>query len=181
MKAYLIEPQTQTVSVQDFDGQPHSLYTLFGSLLVDTHEVLKRHNVYSAAEAFEKGEKGFFLGEKLLFGKTLVTGREGFEDIDAAILPEELETLVMYDLPAFYEKVLALLPKDFSFSERYMLQAGDMQEAVNPEWVFYVFNMADEATKNYFLNHLEETVVRKNDIHAYLKKMGEIAVKSMGQ
>ncbi len=180
MKAYLIDPETQTISVQDFDGQPHSLYTLFGSLLVDTHEVLNQHNVYSATEAFEKGEKGYFLGEKLLFGKTLVTGLEGFEDIDAAITPEELRALVMYDLPAFYEKTLALLPKDFSFSESYTMQAEGIKEIVNPEWVFYVFNMADEATKNYFLNHLEETVIQKNDVHGYLKKMGEIAIKSMG-
>ncbi len=179
MHAYLIDPESRCVTVQEYDGQPHSLYTLFGSLLVDTNEVLNEHMVYTAGEAFEKGGKPYFLGEKLLFGKALVTGYAGFEDLDAAIKKEELESLLLYDVPAFYEKILSQLPADFDFARKYALDANDMHEKVTPEWVFYVFNMADEATKNYFLNHLEETVTKGENLHGYFEKMANIAVRSM--
>jgi len=179
MKAYLIDPESRSITEQFFDGQPHSLYTLFGSLLVDSHAVLHDHMVYSASEAFERGEKGFFLGEKLLFGKALVTGYAGFEELDAAIGSGELEALTMFDLPEFYEKTLRLLPPDFSFDEQYELALEELRETVSPEWVFYVFNMADSATKTYFLNQLEAAKVQGEELHAYLKKMGNLALKSM--
>jgi hypothetical protein len=178
MKAFLIDPDTRSISEQSYDGQPNSIYTLFGSLLVDSNAVLHEHMVYSGGEAFEKGEKGFFLGEKLFFGKALVTGYAGFEEIDAAIGASELEALTMFDLPEFYEKTLQLLPADFSFDERYELGLDELHETVTPEWVFYVFNMADAATKSYFLNHLETAKVQGEDLHDYLKKMGNLALKS---
>jgi hypothetical protein len=87
----------------------------------------------------------------------------------------------MYDIPEFYRKVLERLPKDFDFSASYDLEAEGMRETVTPEWVFYVFNMADEGTKRYFLNHLEETVTKGENLHAYFRRMGEIAVRSMNQ
>ena len=179
MKAYLIDPETRNITEQFFDGQSNSLYTLFGSLLVDSNAVLHGHMVYSASEAFERGEKGFFLGEKLLFGKALVTGYAGFEEMDAAIGTGELEALTMFDLPAFYEKTLRLLPPDFSFDEQYELALEALRETVSPEWVFYVFNMADSATKTYFLNQLEAAKVQGEDLHVYLRKMGNLALKSM--
>ncbi len=178
MKAYLIDPQTRTITVQEFDGRQPSLFTLFGSLLVDTNDILNDHMVYTAREAFEEGEAGYFLGEKLLFGKALVTGYAGFEDLDAAITQEELESLLMYELPRFYRETLALLPKTFSFEERYAVQTGGETAEITPEWVFYVFNMADENTKRYFLSHLEETATRGEDIHEYLKKMADLAIRS---
>ena len=179
MKAFLIDPDTRSITEQTFDGQPNSLYTLFGSLLVDSNAVLHEHMVYSATEAFEGGEKGFFLGEKLLFGKALVTGYVGFEEIDAAITSDELVALTIFDLPEFYEETLRLLPSEFSFDERYELTLDEIRETVTPEWVFYVFNMADSATKTYFLNQLEAAKVQGDDLHAYLKKMGTLALKSM--
>ena len=179
MKAFLIDPDSRSITEQFFDGQPNSLYTLFGSLLVDSNAVLHEHMVYTASEAFEKGEKGFILGEKLLFGKALVTGYAGLEEIDTAIESGELAALTMFDLPDFYEKTLRLLPSSFSFDERYELALDDVRETVTPEWVFYVFNMADSATKTYFLNHLETAKVQGEDLHDYLKKMGNLALKSM--
>lgn len=178
MKAYLIDPNTSTVTEQDYDGQPNSLFTLFGSLLVDNSAILHGHMVYSAAEAFEKREKGFFLGENLLFGKVLVTGYAGYEDTDAAIGAEELHALALFELPSFYHKVLSLLPPDFSFGERYDLSFGEESETVSPEWVFYIFNMADEATKTYFLEHLEKVGEGAAAVHDYLRKMGGLALKS---
>lgn len=181
MKAFLIDPETKTVTEQDYDGQPNSLFTLFRSLLVDSSELLNSHMVYSSEEAFEKGEKGFFLGEKLLIGKVLVTGRSGLEDTDAVIGRDELYALTLFELPAFYQEVLRLLPKDFSFSERYGLMFGEESGLVSPEWVFYVFNMADDATKSYFLEHLENTDKKAEAVHGFLKKMGSLALKSARQ
>lgn len=178
MKAYLIDPETQSISQHDFDGQPNALYTLFDSLLVDTSNVIVEHSAYTSTEAFEKGQKGFFLGDKLLFGKALVTGSAGLQDTDATIEENALKALATFTLPLFYEKVLQMLPAGFAFDERYDLALGGIDEQVTPEWVFYVFNMADEATRDYFLKHLEETGKRGEDIHAFLKKMGELALKS---
>ncbi|MEJ2500273.1 MAG: hypothetical protein P8Y65_03965 [Campylobacterales bacterium] len=179
MKAFLIDPDTRTVTEQNYDGQPNSLYTLFKSLLVDNHAILRDHMVFSGSEAYEKGEKGFLLGEKLLFGKTLITGYAGFEETDAAIGADELKPLVRFEIPEFYAQVLALLPADFSFEERYEMQLEEGVEPVTAEWVIFAFNLADTATKTYFLNHLENTVTKGEDVHAYLKKMGELAIKSM--
>jgi len=179
MKAYLIDPNTRSVVEAEFDGQPNSLFTLFNSLLVDSDAVLHGHNVYRTSEAFERGERGFFLGEKLIFGKALVTGSDGLADTDAAVTAEELLQLSLFDIPDFYLKTLALLPPDFSFEEHYQLHIGEIGESVTPEWVFYVYNMADSATKTYFLNRLEESVTQGADIRNYLKKMAELAVKSM--
>lgn len=179
MKAFLIDPNTHSVTEQAYDGQPNSLYTLFNALLVDQNDILHGHMVYSATEAYEKNEPGFFLGEKLLFGKALVTGYAGFEDLDAEISAEELTQLIMFDLPEFYTKALALLPAAFSFDETYELPLDGQTESVGPEWVLYVFNMADSDTKNYFLSHLERAVVKGDDLNDFLKKMGMLAIKSM--
>lgn len=179
MKAFLIDPETRTVTQQHFDGQPNSLYTLFGSLLVDSNAILNDHMVYTSSEALEKGQKGFFLGEKLLFGRALVTGYAGFEEIDATIPPNELEALLLFDLPEFYAKTLALLPSEFSFDETFELTLGYETESVSPEWVLYIFNMADAKTKTYFLNELENSVTQGKNVLEYLKKMGELAIKSM--
>ncbi len=178
MKAYLIDPETQSISQHDFDGQPNALYTLFNSLLVDTSDVLLEHTVYTATEAFERGERGFFLGDKLLFGKALVTGNAGLQDTDAAIEENALKALANFTLPLFYEKTLKLLPAAFSFNERYDLSLDGIDDQATPEWVFYVFNMADEPTRNYFLEHLAETGRKEGDIHSFLKRMGELALKS---
>ncbi len=179
MKTFLIDPDTRTIIQEDFDGQPNSLYSLFNSLLVDSHAILNDHMVYSGNEAFEREEVPFFLGEKLLFGKALVTGYEGLEDLDATITSNDLKALLQFEIPEFYEKTLALLPKNFSFEEHFDLQIEDTSETVTPEWVLYVFNMADTDTKAYFLDHLKETVEQGKHVADYLKKMGEQAIKSM--
>ncbi|UFS61342.1 hypothetical protein LOH54_06660 [Sulfurimonas sp. HSL-3221] len=176
MKAFLIDPDTQTVSVQDYDGQPHSLYTLFGSLLVDSNALLNAHMVYSGGEAFEKGQKGFFLGEKLLFGKTLVVGMTDIEEVDATIEAETLQQLLRYELPAFYRQAIALLPPDFAFDQSCTLEG---MEGATVEWVFYAFSLADDATQSYFLDELKKTVSGGGEVHPYLEKMGNLAIRSM--
>jgi len=166
MKALLIDPDTQSVSVQAYDGQPHSLYTLFGSLLVDSSAPLQSHMVYSGGEAFEKGHPGFFLGDKLLFGRVLVIGYAGFEETDVTIEPETLQQLLRFDIPPFYSSALALLPSDFAFDEPYALEG---MEGGTAEWVLYAFNLADEATRAYFLTELEKTVAQGESVRAYLE------------
>ena len=178
MKAFLIDPATEEITEQFFDGQPNSLYTLFGTLLVDSNDILNGHTVYGASEAFERAEKGFFLGEKLLFGKVLVVGTAGIEDVDATMSLNELRTLALFNLPDFYEKTLRFLPPDFAFDTRYDLALGGIHESVTPEWVFYVFNMADNATKYYFLTNLEAAQIRGEDLHNYFKQMGALALKA---
>jgi hypothetical protein len=181
MKAFLIDPDTQTVTEQNYDGQPNSLFTLFGSLLVDQHAIVRDHMVFCGSEAYEKEKKGFLLGEKLLFGKALITGIAGFEETDAVIGADELQQLIRFEIPEFYTQTLALLPADFSLEERYEMQLEEGAEPVTAEWVVFAFNLADAATKTYFLNHLESTVTKGESVHAYLKKMGELAIKSMQQ
>jgi hypothetical protein len=179
MKSFLILPEHENITVNEYDGQPHSLYTLFASILVDSHDILHQHSVYAASEAFEKGERPFFLGEKLLFGPTVVTGKEGFEDIDAFISETELARIVQFEVPRFYRDVFEHLPKTFSFDAKLQLKSADMQDEVLPEWVLYAFNMADGNTKRYFLNGLEEAVVKGESIELFLTKMGEAALKAM--
>lgn len=179
MKAFIIDPVTQSVSEQEYDGQPNSLYTLFGSLLVDSHEILHEHRVYNSSEAYEKSEPGYFLGEKLLFGKALVIGSAGLQDTDATIQTEVLEQLSTFDLPDFYKNVLSLLPMEFSFDETYEIEQGGFDEPMSAEWVLYAYNMADQKTQIYFITELENAIAKGETIHGYLKKMGEMAIKSM--
>lgn len=179
MKAYVIDPETRSVSEQEYDGQSNSLYTLFGSLLVDSHDILHEHRVYNSADAYEKSEPGFFLGEKLLFGKALVTGSDGLEDTNATIRSDVLEQISIFDLPDFYKNVLSLLPTEFSFDETYEIEQGDFDEPVSAEWVLYVYNMADQKTQIYFITELENAIAKGETVHGYLKKMGEMAIKSM--
>jgi len=179
MKALLIDPETRSVIPQQYDGRPDSLYTLFRSLLVDSSDVLNNHVIYSGAEAFEKEEKGFFLGEKLLFGRTLIVGHTGLEEDDATIPADEAEALVRFEIPSFYRDALALLPRDFSFDEPFELRLEEGGEHVTVEWVLYAFNLADEATKSYFLEHLSHTLSEGGDVYDYLKKMGNLALKAM--
>jgi len=176
MKAFLIDPQDRTITLQNFDGHPNSLYTLFGSLLVDAADALNDHSLYSSTEAFERAERGFLVGEKLIFGKTLLAGIAGFEDTDATITQDELRALTRFELPAFYTQTIALLPKTFMFGNAVTITE---EHSLTGEWIIYAYNMADTKTKTYFLNELESTIRTGKDVTAFMKKMGEIALRSM--
>ena len=82
MKTFLINPQTQEISDQDFDGQVNTLYTLFDSLLVEHSYMLKQHIIYTTAHT----DTDFFM-------KAIEMHVDGYvlKPIDFELLEENIE------------------------------------------------------------------------------------------
>ncbi len=181
MKTYLINPSTKNISEQDFDGQVNTLYTLFDSLLLEHFYTLNGHIIYTDTNAYERGETPFFLGEQLFFGRAMIIGLEGFGEVDAKIKKEEVKSLISYKLNAFYTSALnILIAQKINFYELFEGHKDEEELQINCEWVLYTFNMADEATQEYFLNELFKLEQTPETILKYMKKMAELAL-SAGQ
>ena len=178
MKTYLINPENKNFSEQDFDGQVNTLYTLFDSLLLEHAYGINQHIIYSDSNAYERGERPFFIGEQLFFGKVLVIGLEGFGEVDVKIGLKELKSLCSFKINAFYSSALRLLQESkVSFYAPFEgLSSEDM--LINCEWVLYTFNMADEATQRYFLDALFKAQEENSDLLEQMKTMASLALKA---
>lgn len=179
MNALLIDPQTKTISSHDFDGQVNTLYTLFDSLLLEHFYTLNGHIIYTDTNAFEQDEPALFIGEQLFFGKTLVIGLEGFGEVDAKIKPQELKSLISYKINAFYTSALGVLKAaKVNFYAPFEGFSEDKELEINCEWVLYTFNMADEATQEYFLTELFKVEPTAQAVLEYMKKMAKLAISA---
>jgi len=179
LKALTIIPETGEVGEIDIEMKANTVYTFFNSILIDEHQTLNRHLIYSDANALSSRKKPFFLGEQLILGNALVVGQNGMEETDASIPAKELEALLDYKINGFYTETLALLShSDINLYRLFELQKNGEPIALNIEWVLYTFNMADERTKAYFLDELKKAVDRGVDTLEHLKKMGQLALNA---
>ena len=181
MRFLHLDPKKHVVEELELKLEANTFYTYFGSILIDELPILEGHTIYTDANALSGDTSAYFIGDQIVLGDALVLGRNGFEEIDATLSPDELAETVRYDVPKFYQDTLALLGKTDANLYRafYVEHKGENME-LNIAWVLYFFNIADERTKEYFLTHLSETIEKGEDVNVFMQKMAKAALRAAG-
>jgi len=180
MRAYSINPTLKEIKELDIDIQANTIFTFFNSILTDESTVLDKHTIFSDGNAISQNAQPFFIGEQLIVGDALILGKEGFLDIEATIPKDDLESLINYEVPPFYLDALALMQEsNISLYKMFEASTDDETISLNCEWVLNVFNMADDKTKEYFLDELKKAVDAKKDMTTHMHKMASLALKAM--
>jgi len=181
MKALSIDSQTQEVKELDLNMAANTLYTFFSSILIDELSSIKEHVIYSDANALSEKKKAYFLGEQLIIGDALIFGREDFNDADAKITQEELSSLINTNVNEFYTEVLELLSAtDINLYRAFEVEKSGEKLSLNTEWVLYTFNIADDRTKEYFINELKKSLAAGENPEKYMQKMAQLAMNAAG-
>ncbi len=181
MQALNINHTTQEVQELDITMAANTVYTFFSSILIDELSSLKEHIIYTDANALSEKKTPFFLGEQLILGDALILGREDFDDVDVRITKEEINSLINSNVNEFYKEVLDLLADtDVNIYRTFTVEKNGEKIPLNTEWVLYTFNIADERTKEYFINELKKTLESKEDVAGYLQKMAQLAMNVAG-
>ena len=179
MKALSITPQKQTLEEIDIKMEPNTVYSFFSSILIDEHTTLKDHTVYTDANALSEAKTAFFIGEQLLLGNALITGSSPTGDTDTSIPLKTLESLISYDVSSFYLDVFDLIKTtDINLYRLFTVLKGEEEIALNIEWVLYTFNIADERTKEYFLNELKKSLNSTEEVEKFMEKMAGLALNA---
>jgi hypothetical protein len=159
--------------------QANTVYSFFNSILTDELSTLDKHTIHSDAEAISKNMEPFFIGEQLIVGNALIVGKDGFFDTDVSIPKDDLESLVSYEVPSFYKDVLKLIQEtDINLYRIFEVTKEQEDIKLNTEWVLYVFNMADDRTREYFLDELKKAVDAKKDITTHMQNMAILALNA---
>ncbi len=177
MKAFSVNPLTQSVEELDIEMKANSIYTFFSSILIDEIGAINEHIIYSDANALSENKSAYFIGERLLVGDALIIGRYDFDEVDAKITQEELTALINYEVSDFYKTALKLLSTtDVNLYRSFEVEKNGEKITLNTEWVLYTFNIADERTKEYFINELQKVLDAKECVEAYMQKMAQLAM-----
>ena len=179
MKAFSIDPKNKELKEIDIHMQANTVYTFFNSILIDELTTLDKHTIHTDAEAISNAKIPFFIGEQLIIGNALIVGKNELTEIDAMIPMNELESIINYEVPLFYSKVLELL-KDTDINLYKIFEVTKKEEDIqlNSEWVLYVFNMADDKTREYFLDELKKAIDAKKDITLHMQNMAILALNA---
>ena len=181
MKALSINNQTLELQEIDINMAANTVYSFFNSILIDELESIKEHIIYSDANALSEQKTPYFIGEQLILGDALIIGREEFNDVDTKISQEELKSLVNTDVNAFYKEALSLLSQsDINLYRTFEVQKNGEKIPLNVEWVLYTFNIADDRTKEYFINELSKVLDAKESVQKYVEKMAQLAMNVAG-
>jgi len=181
MKVLSIDSTTQTIEERDIVMAANTVYTFFSSILIDELPSLKEHVIYTDANALSEKKTPYFIGEQLVLGDALILGREGFDESDVKITKKELSSLISLHVNDFYKEVLSLLADtDVNLYRTFSVEKNGEKIALNIEWVLYTFNIADERTKEYFINELKKTLENKEDVASYMQKMAQLAMNVAG-
>lgn len=179
MKAYSIDPVNQEVKEIDIEMQANTVFSFFNSILIDELNTLDKHTIHSDAEAISNEAIPFFMGEQLVVGNALIIGKNGLEDVEASIPHDDLTSIVNYDVSSFYIDALKLLGNtDINLYRVFEIKREEELIQLNTEWVLYVFNMADDKTKEYFLTELKKAVDTKVDMLEHIQKMAILALQA---
>jgi hypothetical protein len=179
MKTLEIYPVTKEIKSSDIEMQANTIYTFFSSILIDELPTLNKHIIYTDANALSEKKQPYFLGEQLLIGNALILGRDDFNDTDVLITKDELNSLINYDIPKFYADVLEYLSTtDINLYRTFGVKKDAETINLNTEWVLYTFNMADDRTKQYFLDELKKNIDSNANIEGFIQKMAGLALNS---
>jgi len=181
MNALAIDPITQKVEPIEIEMKANTTYTFFSSILIDEFESIRDHVIYADANALSEAKEAYFIGEQLVLGKALILGRADFDDRDVTITPEELSSLIQYEVPLFYQKALALLREsDLNLYRTFEVEKQGERLLLSSEWVLYTFNIADDRTRDYFLAELAKVIEAKESAAAFMQKMAQLAINAAG-
>jgi len=179
MRALSIDAQNKESKEIEIHLQANTVYTFFNSILIDELSCINEHIVYTDAEALEKNKEAYFIGEQLVIGDALILGRDSFEDLEASIPLNEISSLVKHELNAFYSQVIDLLrSSEMNLYRSFEIDVAGEKLQLNPEWVLYTFNLADDKTKQYFIDELKKVVEQKSSSLDYIKRMATLAIRS---
>jgi len=179
MKAYAIDSNTQKTKSINIEMQAEAIHSFFDSIETDELSTLTGHTIYTDANAIKKSKKAYFIGEQFVVGDALIVGKNGAYSTDANISKKELDRLINHDVTSFYIDVLELL-KDTDINLYRVFEVTKEKEDIqlNTEWVLYVFNLADEQTKDYFLEELKKANDAKKDITIHMQNMAILALNA---
>lgn len=179
MRALAVNGETKEIQEIDIQMQANTVYTFFNSIAIDEFGILNKHIIYSNADALSKNETPFFIADQLIIGSALIVGQDELVDTQATIPSNDLETLINYDVSEFYKDALALLSSsDISIYSAFELVHNDENIQLNTEWVLYTFNIADERTKEYFIDELKKVSNDKVKTEEFIYKMAGLALKA---
>jgi len=179
MNAYSIDHTTAQVKEIEIDMQANTVYSFFGSILIDELSTLNKHMIFTDANALSEKKTPYFIGEQLIVGDAFIIGREEFTDLDVSIKKEELESLIIKDVSQFYKDTFALLHEtDINLYRTFILKKGSEKVTLNTEWVLYTFNIADDRTKEYFINELKKAINAGEDAESFMQKMAGLALNA---
>ena len=179
MKAISINVETQSIEELNIQMKPNTVYSFFNSILIDEITTLSAHNIHVDANALSESKSAFFLGEQLLLGNTLITGKSNQDDTDSTIPLDDLKELISYDISPFYTNVLSMLAKtDINLYRPFNVSKDSENMSLNTEWVLYTFNIADDRTKEYFLNELKKSLNSTKETEAFIQKMAGLALNA---
>jgi len=182
MKAYAIDPETQTIEEIDIEMKANTTYTFFKSILIDDLTTITNHVIHTDTNAISENKKAYFVGEQLLVGKALIIGKRGMEESDVSISEKDLKKLLRFEVSAFYTDALTLLGQsDINLYKVFSVEQGGKEVNISTEWVLFAFDMADDRTKEYFLTELKKTFDAKEDVPSFIHKLGQLAINAAPQ
>ncbi len=176
MQAISINPSTQSIENIDIEMQANTVYTFFSSILIDELTSLKDHTIYTDANALQEDKIPFFIGEQLLLGNSLIMGSSALGDSDTQVPTTVIEELISYEVSDFYTGVFQVLSQtDINLYRFFSLTKDNQKVEVNLEWTLGTFNIADERTKEYFINELKKSLESDNTQET-IEKMAQLAL-----
>lgn len=179
MKAFSIDALSGSVKELDIEMQANSIYSFFGSILIDELDTLNKHVIYTDTNALSEKKTAYFLGEQLLIGDALIIGREEFTEVDATITEKELASLIVTDVNTFYKSALeSLVSTELNLYRTFAVRKDAEEIRLNAEWVLYTFNIADDRTKEYFLSELTKALNANENAEAFMQKMAGLALNA---
>jgi hypothetical protein len=182
MQCYVINPQTKEVVQKDIHMKANSVYSFFNSILIDELPSIREHIIYADGNALSEKKPAYFVGEQLVLGDALIVGvDEMMGERDVTIPKEDLASIINYEVSSFYKEVLELLSAtELNLYRTFEVIKANENITLNTEWVLYTFDIADEATRNYFKTQLQQTIENKEDVGVYMQKMAQLAMNAAG-
>ena len=181
MKAYSVNPETRVIEEIDIQMQANTMYSFFNSILIDDLDSLNNHIIHTDANALSENKKSFFIGEQLVIGTALIIGKNGMQDSDVSISKKDLESLVRFDNSVFYQDALRLLAStDINLYRVFSVSKENEKVNISTEWVLFAFDMADDRTREYFITELKKVIENKEDVLAFIQKLGQLAINAAG-
>ena len=181
MQAITIKPDIKESKIVDIEMKANSVYSFFNSILIDEITTLNNHLIYTDANALSEKKQAYFLADQLLIGDALIIGKNGFEESDCTIPLQELDNIINYHVEKFYLDALELLAQsDINLYRTFNVTSGSESISLSCEWVLYTFNIADDRTKEYFLQELQKVIESATNVETYIQKMAQLAMNAAG-
>ena len=181
MRALSVNSQTKELKEIEIEMQANTVYTFFNSISIDDFAILDKHVIYADSNALEQKKTPYFIADQLVLGDALIVGQENFIDGAATIPEADLQTLINYDVSAFYIEVLHLLAtSEINLYSTFEIVHKNENIQLNTEWLLHTFNMADDKTKEYFTGELKKVTDDKKKVEEFIYKMSGLALNAVG-